>query len=237
MFGEGDAASFPLFAGVRRFGVHLSPGWRRRWFSFIHAADLAAALIAAAQRGARLPPAAPDHPPSGEGVYFAATVGSETTAAATGAVGVVRRDPMAMLPFCGYHIGNYFSHWLKMAERATKLPAVFVVNWFRKDEAGKFAWPGYGQNMRVLKWIIDRSAGRASAMETPIGFVPRLGDLDLRGIDASNEAIEGALRVDRAEWEKELEQHGDWFEKLGGSVPDALRLQRRLLLSSIRALS
>jgi phosphoenolpyruvate carboxykinase (GTP) len=124
-----------------------------------------------------------------------------------------------------------------MFGKMTKPPKIFLVNWFRKSDDGRYLWPGYGQNMRVLKWIIDRSAGRASALETPIGYVPRLGDLDLRGIDASNEAIAAALRVDRAEWEKELEQHGDWFEKLGGSVPDALRLQRRLLLSSIKALS
>jgi phosphoenolpyruvate carboxykinase (GTP) len=110
-----------------------------------------------------------------------------------------------------------------------------MVNWFRKSDEGRFLWPGYGQNMRVLKWIIDRCAGRAGAMETPIGYTPRLSDLDLRGIDASPDAIESALRVDPTEWMKELEAHADWFEKIGGSVPEALRLQRRLLLATLKA--
>jgi phosphoenolpyruvate carboxykinase (GTP) len=171
------------------------------------------------------------------GVYLGATAGAETTAAITGAVGRIRRDPMAMLAFIGYDAGAYFAHWLAMFGKMKQPPKIFLVNWFRKSDDGRYLWPGYGQNMRVLKWIIDRSAGRAGAMETPIGYTPRLGDLDLRGIDASTEAIAAALRVDRAEWEKELEQHGDWFEKLGGTVPDALRLQRRLLLSSVKALS
>ena len=173
------------------------------------------------------------------GVYLGATAGAETTAAITGAVGRIRRDPMAMLAFIGYDAGTYFSHWLSMFSRMTQPPKIFLVNWFRKGEDGRYLWPGYGQNMRVLKWILDRSSsnGRAGAMETPIGYTPRLGDLDLRGINASTEAIERALRVDHAEWEKELEAHADWFEKLGGTVPDALRLQRRLLLSSLKATS
>ena len=173
------------------------------------------------------------------GVYLGATAGAETTAAITGAVGRIRRDPMAMLAFIGYDAGTYFGHWLSMFGRMTHPPKIFLVNWFRKGDDGRYLWPGYGQNMRVLKWIFDRSSstGRAGAMETPIGYTPRLGDLDLRGIDASTEAIERALRVDHAEWEKELEAHADWFEKLGGTVPDALRLQRRLLLSSLKATS
>jgi phosphoenolpyruvate carboxykinase (GTP) len=109
------------------------------------------------------------------------------------------------------------------------------VNWFRKDGGGNYLWPGYGQNMRVMKWIIDRCAGRAGAMETPIGYTPRPTDLDLRGIDASVDAIAAALRVDPDEWTKELEAHADWFEKIGGTVPEALRLQRRLLLASLKA--
>ena len=171
------------------------------------------------------------------GVYLGATAGAETTAAITGAVGRIRRDPMAMLAFIGYDAGAYFGHWLSMFSRMTKPPKLFIVNWFRKGDDGRYLWPGYGQNMRVLKWIIDRSAGRAGAMETPIGYIPRLGDLDLRGIDASDETIEAALHVDRAEWEKELEAHGDWFEKIGHSVPETLRLQRRLLLASLKSLS
>ena len=173
------------------------------------------------------------------GVYLGATAGAETTAAITGAVGRIRRDPMAMLAFIGYDAGTYFAHWLSMFGRMTRPPKIFLVNWFRKGDDGRYLWPGYGQNMRVLKWIIDRSSstGRAGAMETPIGYLPRLEDLDLRGIEAGTEAVERALRVDPAEWEKELEAHADWFEKLGGSVPEPLRLQRRLLLGSLKALS
>ncbi|TMB80036.1 MAG: phosphoenolpyruvate carboxykinase (GTP) [Chloroflexi bacterium] len=171
------------------------------------------------------------------GVYLGATAGAETTAAITGAVGRIRRDPMAMLAFIGYDAGAYFAHWLSMFGRMTHPPKMFLVNWFRKGDDGRYLWPGYGQNMRVLKWIIDRSVGRAGAEETPLGYVPGVADLDLRGIDASPDAIEGALRIDRAEWEKELEAHGDWFDRLGGTVPDALRLQRRLLLASLKAVS
>jgi len=170
------------------------------------------------------------------GVYLGATAGAETTAAITGAVGRIRRDPMAMLAFIGYDAGAYFAHWLAMFGRMTHPPKMFLVNWFRKGEDGRYLWPGYGQNMRALKWIIDRSVARAGAEETPIGYVPRVSDLDLRGIDASTDAIEAALRVDRAEWEKELEAHGDWFDRIG-TVPDALRLQRRLLLASLKAVS
>jgi phosphoenolpyruvate carboxykinase (GTP) len=171
------------------------------------------------------------------GVYLGATAGAETTAAITGAVGRIRRDPMAMLAFIGYDAGTYFAHWLSMFGHMSRPPKIFLVNWFRKGEDGRFLWPGYGQNMRVLKWVIDRAAGRGGAGETPIGYIPRASDLELRGIDASAEAVERALSVDRAEWEKELEAHGDWFDRLGGTVPEALRLQRRLLLSSLKAVS
>jgi phosphoenolpyruvate carboxykinase (GTP) len=169
------------------------------------------------------------------GVYLGATAGAETTAAITGAVGRIRRDPMAMLAFIGYDAGTYFAHWLSMFGRMSRPPKIFLVNWFRKDGDGRYLWPGYGQNMRVIKWIIDRCAGRAGALETPIGHTPRLDDLDLRGIEARPEAILAALRVDPEEWTKELEAHADWFEKLGGTVPEALRLQRRLLLASLNA--
>ena len=126
------------------------------------------------------------------GVYLGATAGAETTAAITGAVGRIRRDPMAMLAFIGYDAGAYFAHWLSMFGRMSNPPKIFLVNWFRKSDEGRYLWPGYGQNMRILKWIIDRAAGRGGAMETPIGYTPRLGDLDLRGIDASPQAIEAA---------------------------------------------
>jgi phosphoenolpyruvate carboxykinase (GTP) len=169
------------------------------------------------------------------GVYMGATAGAETTAAITGAVGRIRRDPMAMLAFIGYNAGDYFAHWLSMFGRMTHPPKIFMVNWFRKGADGRYLWPGYGENMRVLKWVIDRSVGRVGAMETPIGYVPRVSDLDLHGLDASPDAVEGALRIDRDEWEKELAAHGEWLDHLGPSVPEALRVQHSLLTSSLKA--
>jgi phosphoenolpyruvate carboxykinase (GTP) len=168
-----------------------------------------------------------------EGVYLGATAGAETTAAITGQVGVVRRDPMAMLAFCGYDMGSYFEHWLEMSARIPDPPKLFIVNWFRKDAAGKYLWPGYGENMRVLEWIIGRATGRAGAIETPIGWVPRPGDLRVDGLDLPAERLASALRVDPAEWSAELGAHADWFTKLGRSVPDALELQRKLLVLAI----
>jgi phosphoenolpyruvate carboxykinase (GTP) len=169
------------------------------------------------------------------GAFLGATMGSETTAAAAGAVGVVRRDPMAMLPFTGYDMGSYFQHWLDMQAKISKPPKIFVVNWFRKDADGKFLWPGYGENMRVLKWIIDRCQGRASAQETIIGSVPKAGDIDLTGLDAPREAVEAATRVDLTEWETELVSQKEWFDKLGRTVPKALLQRREQLLEKVRA--
>jgi phosphoenolpyruvate carboxykinase (GTP) len=167
------------------------------------------------------------------GVYLGATMGSETTAAATGTVGVVRRDPMAMLPFCGYDMGTYFNHWLTMSARIPDPPKIFVVNWFRKNAAGAFMWPGYGENMRVLEWIIDRCEGAAGAVETPVGWAPRASDLDVSGLDLAPESLEALLKVDPGEWERELQSHAEWLSKLGSTVPPALELQRRLLLASV----
>ncbi len=149
------------------------------------------------------------------GVYFASTIGSETTAAATGKVGVVRRDPMAMLPFCGYHIGDYFAHWLRMEKRAAKLPPIFIVNWFKKDQDGKFMWPGYSQNMRVLKWIFQRTNNDAGAKETILGAQPRYEDLDWSGLDLSADKFTELLKVNATEWESELLSHKEFFQKLG----------------------
>jgi phosphoenolpyruvate carboxykinase (GTP) len=168
------------------------------------------------------------------GVYLASTLGSETTAAATGAVGVVRRDPMAMLPFIGYDAGSYLQHWLDMQSRIPNPPKIFMVNWFRKDAAGKFLWPGYGDNMRVLKWILDRSHGRVGATETLLGHVPRPEDLNLNGLDLSVETAKAAMKVDLAEWENELESQQEWFDKLGKTLPRALTLQRDVLLERVR---
>ena len=158
------------------------------------------------------------------GVFMGATLSSETTAAATGEVGVVRRDPMAMLPFIGYNGGDYFQHWITLGKEAdaTKLPQIFYVNWFRRDEDGGFLWPGFGENSRVLKWIVERIEGRASAQDTPIGLVPTPESLDTEGLDVTGEELETALRVDPEEWRNEIPQITQWFEKFGEDLPAML---------------
>ena len=168
------------------------------------------------------------------GVYVGATMASETTAAATGAVGQVRRDPMAMLPFCGYNIGDYFQHWLETGKRLSNPPLIFHVNWFRKDADGRFLWPGFGDNLRVLKWIIERGEGKAGATETPIGAIPRPEDLDLAGLGGvSPEMLRQLLAVNPEEWVKEVEGQKLFLESLGPRVPEELlaeygELARRL---------
>ena len=163
------------------------------------------------------------------GVFVGATMASETTAAATGAVGVTRRDPMAMLPFCGYNMADYFRHWLEMGERVAHPPKIFHVNWFRKGEDGKFLWPGYGENVRVLKWMLERIEGRAKATETPIGYVPALGSLTLDGLDISADTMEQLLRVDTSVWADEHEAIGKFFEKFGKRLPEELRQEQEKL--------
>ena len=150
-----------------------------------------------------------------QGVFFGASMGSETTAAATGQVGIVRRDPMAMLPFCGYNIVNYFNHWHEMGRKMKHPPKIFVVNWFRKDHDGSYLWPGYSENMRVLKWIADRVNGQVGAEDTPIGLVPREGDIDVSGLDVSPERLRQATSIDAGEWLAELNGVEEYFTGLG----------------------
>ncbi len=158
------------------------------------------------------------------GTFMGATLSSETTAAATGVVGVVRRDPMAMLPFIGYNAGDYFAHWVSMGKNndAAKMPRIFYVNWFRRDEDGGFLWPGFGENSRVLKWVVERIDGQADAVETPIGHVPTLASLDTDGLDLTEAELEQALRVDVEEWKAEIPQITEWFEKFGDNLPATL---------------
>jgi phosphoenolpyruvate carboxykinase (GTP) len=168
------------------------------------------------------------------GVFVGATVGSEMTAAAVGGVGQVRRDPMAMLPFCGYNMGEYFRHWLRMRKRLKYPPLIFHVNWFRKDAAGHFLWPGFGENMRVLKWIIDRCRGRANAHETPLGWVPNPADIDLGGLpEVSQKQLEKALAIDVEEWRRELLLQEELFVKLYAYLPKELIFQRELLMARL----
>jgi phosphoenolpyruvate carboxykinase (GTP) len=167
------------------------------------------------------------------GVYLGATMGSETTAAATGQAGIVRRDPMAMLPFCGYDMGDYFGHWLKIQERLADPPPIFLVNWFRKGSDGKFLWPGYGENMRVLAWILARAAGTTGAAETLLGWVPRPSDIDTQGLDLTPDQVRAATKIDLAEWGPELESQGELFTKLERTLPAAIRIERELLIARL----
>src|SRR6266436_581778 len=167
------------------------------------------------------------------GVYIGATMGSEMTAAAAGTIGKVRRDPMAMLPFCGYHMGDYFRNWIRMQRSLTETPRIFHVNWFRKDEDGSFLWPGFSENMRVLKWIVDRARGRVAAEETPIGFLPRAGDLDLSGLDISKESLEQAMAIRPEEWLLELDLQEQFFADISETLPPQLDVQREALRAGL----
>lgn len=167
------------------------------------------------------------------GVYLGATMGSETTAAATGQVGVIRRDPMAMLPFLGYNVNNYLAHWLKMRKEMKEAPRIFHVNWFRKDDNGKFMWPGYGENMRVLKWLIDRCQGSAGAVESALGWMPRPTDIDLEGLGITPEQFQAIQAVDHDSLKREVLSQEELFLKLAPDLPKEMLMQRELLVSRI----
>ena len=168
------------------------------------------------------------------GVFVGSIMASETTAAATGAVGVVRRDPMAMLPFCGYHMGEYWAHWIAMgAKLGDKAPKVFNVNWFRTDDEGHFIWPGFGDNLRVLKWILDRCEGKAEANETAIGYVPNAEDIDLTGLDFDLETLKGILEVDNDLWKAEIGGIEEFYGKFGDKLPAELTKELETLKANL----
>ena len=167
------------------------------------------------------------------GVYTGATIGSETTAAATGQQGVVRRDPMAMLPFVGYNFRDYLVHWFQMRKKMVDCPRIFMVNWFRKNEHGKFVWPGFGENMRVLKWIIERCTGQAYARETVLGWMPRAQDIDLDGLDITPEQMAALESVSPEDVKAEILSQEELFLKLAGDLPKEMIFQRELLITRL----
>ena len=168
------------------------------------------------------------------GTFLGATLASETTAAATGAVGVVRRDPMAMLPFCGYNMAEYWGHWLAMEKRVSQLPKVFRVNWFRRDEKGRFLWPGFGDNLRVLKWVIQRCQGGGEAEETPIGYIPTETAIDRQGLEVSGKVLRELFRIDREGWRTALRSQAEFFEKFGDRLPAGIREEHEAMAHRLK---
>ena len=169
------------------------------------------------------------------GVLVGAAMGSETTAAATGAVGVMRRDPMAMKPFCGYNFADYFAHWLSFDKPGANLPQIFHVNWFRKGSDGKFLWPGFGDNLRVLEWMLQRCEGRADAVETPVGLFPKADGLNLDGLALSDEARNVLFSYDRAGWQAEIAAIGEYLEEFGARLPAALKAEQQRVAAALAA--
>jgi phosphoenolpyruvate carboxykinase (GTP) len=168
------------------------------------------------------------------GILVGAGVASETTAAATGQVGVVRRDPMAMKPFCGYNFADYWGHWLSFDKKSNQLPQIFHVNWFRRDHNGRFLWPGFGENLRVMRWIIDRCEGRANAVETPIGYLPDVDDIDIEGLDIADVDLATLLRVDKPGWQDEMQALSDYLREYGDRVPEELELEHSKVMRALQ---
>jgi phosphoenolpyruvate carboxykinase (GTP) len=169
------------------------------------------------------------------GVFLGATMASETTAAATGAVGVVRRDPMAMLPFCGYNMGDYFGHWLHMGRLLKQPPLIFRVNWFRMTSEGKYLWPGFGENLRVLRWVLARVHGEIGAQETPIGYTPHPTGIDVTGIDITPEALKELFAIDRVGWLEAVAGQQEFFKKFGNRMPKELWQESEALAKRLQA--
>jgi phosphoenolpyruvate carboxykinase (GTP) len=169
------------------------------------------------------------------GVFLGATMASETTAAATGAVGVVRRDPMAMLPFCGYNMGDYFGHWLRMGAHLTQPPQIFRVNWFRMSPEGKYLWPGFGENLRVLRWIVGRVYGEVGAAETPVGYLPHPKDIDVTGLDVSQEVLEELLAIDRPKWLEAVAGQREFLKQFGERLPKEIKQENGALEQRLQA--
>jgi phosphoenolpyruvate carboxykinase (GTP) len=211
-----------------------SPSLDKRWED---AAGVPISAFIFGGRRAHLAPLVYESRDWQHGVFVGATMASETTAAATGKVGVTRRDPMAMLPFCGYNMGDYFAHWLEMGSKLKSPPKIFHVNWFRRDANNKFLWPGYGENVRVLKWMLDRIEGRAGATETPIGCVPTPSSLTLNGLPISRGAIEELLSVNPSDWTEEERGIDEFFAKFGDSLPEPIRREQKALADRLLAVS
>jgi phosphoenolpyruvate carboxykinase (GTP) len=169
------------------------------------------------------------------GTFLGATLASETTAAATGKVGVLRRDPMAMLPFCGYNMADYWGHWLEMGKKIRNPPKIFRVNWFRTDENSRFMWPGFGENLRVLKWILERCAGKGEAQETPIGYVPAPGAIDRKGIDVSDAGMSALLKVDKGDWVTAVGRQKEFFDQFGSRLPAGIAQEHKELARRVGA--
>jgi len=168
------------------------------------------------------------------GTFLGATLASETTAAATGAVGVVRRDPMAMLPFCGYNMGDYWAHWLSMAQRATQPPKIFRVNWFQRNDQGKFIWPGFGENLRVIRWVIERCKGGGEAEETPIGYVPKVSALNGGDLKVSKSDLNQLVAIDREGWKRNLKSQGEYFDNFGDHLPAGIKEEHKALTNRLK---